>query len=408
MKLENLRQNRQTLLSRLEADGYSAAYISRMRGMIRTILSESDERGWEDYHDIRRYYEATCKTRDTLTRKRTVIGAIMEFDLHGKFPDRTTPTLSKRGAYYKLSPEFRSLVDHYRATERERGKKESTIGVVSSNASSFLLRVQEAGADRLGDITEEIVVPLFVQPGSGSCMTFSHSKCAANVISAYAQVDPLSCQKALAAIPPVKRARKNVQYLKEHEKQAVLSALGDMSNGLSLRDRAIGTLAYYTGMRQSDMAGLDVASVDWDRDLIYINQKKTDAPLLIPLTATVGNALYEYIANERPTSECPALFLTKNKPFRRVRGIWHISDSILSAAGVRQLDGDRKGLHIFRYHVATSMMDNGVPQAVISDALGHAAPESLEAYLSADIARLRECALSIEQFPVGGEVFDYA
>ena len=74
-------------------------------------------------------------------------------------------------------------------------------------------------------------------------------------------------------------------------------------------------------------------------------------------------------------------------------------------AGIRQSKGDRKGFHIFRHHLATTLLGNGVPQAVISGALGHKRPESVEAYLSADFIHLKKCALSIARFPVLEGVF---
>ena len=408
MQLENLMKNYPSLLSRLETDGYSTAYISSVRGMIKSILSKADENAWKDYAEIRQHFEEIHKPKHTLIKKCTILGAIMEFDLNGKFPDRTTSalSLSKRGAYNKLSPEFKMVIDSFRTSERVRGKKESSIQVESSNAASFLIKMQEAGAVRLCEITEDIVVPMF-NPSNGSVnLTYSNRKCTINVIRAYSAFDPLNCSKVLAAIPPIKRVgKKNAQYLKEQEKQAVLFALNDLSNDLSLRERAIGTLAYYTGLRSSDMIALDMTSVDWARDLIFVKQQKTGVPLEIPVAAPVGNAIYDYICHERPTSECPAIFLTKNKPYRRLRDMWNASDLIFSAANIRQSGNDREGLHLFRHHVATSLMGRGVPQAVISDALGHADPKSLEAYLSADMSNLRTCALSIESFPVNEEVF---
>lgn len=74
-------------------------------------------------------------------------------------------------------------------------------------------------------------------------------------------------------------------------------------------------------------------------------------------------------------------------------------------AGIRQEPGDRKGTHIFRHSLASSMLENGVPQPVITQTLGHTAPDSLEPYLRADFVHLKECALSIEAFPLAEEVF---
>jgi integrase len=73
---------------------------------------------------------------------------------------------------------------------------------------------------------------------------------------------------------------------------------------------------------------------------------------------------------------------------------------VLKVAGVRQNYGDRKGTHLFRHNLASSMLGNGIPQPVISQTLGHTAPDSLEPYLKADFVHLKECAISIELFPL--------
>jgi len=405
MRLENLRVNYPSLISRLEANGYSANFIARVRKMVETILSESCTMGWNDYYDVLRHYESGCRSRDDIIKKRTVIGAIMEFDLNGKFPDRKPSMLVKRGAYYKLFPEFRMLIDHFKSSEQKRGKKESSIVVESSNASSFFLKMQEAGAVRLGDITEEMMVAVFLSSEGGRRMNTSQRKYIINAIRSNIPLNPHDCRKVLDIMPKTKKVAKNIQYLNDKEKNAILLALDDMSNHLTLRDRAIGKLAYFTGVRSSDITAMDLSSIDWRRDVILLKQQKTSAALEIPLRAPVGNTIYDYLAKERPLTECPALFISKNKPYRRLTSLWHTSAEIHSAAGIRQAGGDRKGLHIFRHRIATDLMDIGVPQAVIADVLGHAAPDSLEPYLSADIARLRECALSIARFTVDGEVF---
>ncbi|WP_413357089.1 tyrosine-type recombinase/integrase [Robertmurraya sp. 2P01SA] len=87
------------------------------------------------------------------------------------------------------------------------------------------------------------------------------------------------------------------------------------------------------------------------------------------------------------------------------RSIGNVSGRIMKVAGIRQKKGDRKGFHIFRHHLATALLGNGIPQPVISRTLGHTSPDSLEAYLSADFLHLKECSISIEQFPVSKEVF---
>ena len=89
------------------------------------------------------------------------------------------------------------------------------------------------------------------------------------------------------------------------------------------------------------------------------------------------------------------------------RSIGNVAIRIMKAAGIRLSKGDRKGFHIFRHHLATALLGNGVPQPVISRTLGHTSPDSLEAYLSADFLHLKECSINIERFPVSKEVFSH-
>lgn len=55
-------------------------------------------------------------------------------------------------------------------------------------------------------------------------------------------------------------------------------------------------------------------AIDWEADEIRIVQNKTDVPLILPLTAVIGNAIYDYIRSERPESSDSHIFLGVNRP----------------------------------------------------------------------------------------------
>lgn len=407
MNIENLSNNYPKLIAYMNEAGYSKDYIGRVQKEIQKILGAVGSKPWGCYRDVYNDYKAGALSPSYLEKKHAYIGIIQEFDLHGKYPDGTWSGLDERGAYPQLAPEFRSLIDYYRRSERERGKKESSIDTESHNAAAFLLSLQAAGISRLNDITEQAVISLLVSPDGAPLKSHSHRKCISAVLKVCTPLNPDACRKVLAFLPRTRGVRKNIQYLAPEEAQAFLHALNDLSNALTLRDRAIGTLAYYTGLRCCDMAALDLSAIDWEGDRITIQQQKTEAPLELPLTAAVGNALYDYLTDERPRVDCPMLFLTETRPHRGMRGstVGRVAAHIMETAGIRQRPGDRKGFHIFRHHLATTLLGHGVPQTVISSSLGHAAPNSIEAYLAADLVHLRECALSIARFPVSEEVF---
>lgn len=410
MNVQNLRDNYPKLISYMETNGYSKIYVDRLKREIEKILSAVDSKEWSCYTDVYLEYTKTSHSPDYLRNKRTIIGAIEQFDVHGRYPDgRRRHELFERGAYPLLSPEFKSVIDYYCEAEKKRGKKITTIYTESHNASTFFLSLQRKGIDSLDKITEEAVLSIFMSPDETLLRSYSYKKNITAVLKACIPYHPETCHRILAFLPALRETRKNIQYLTSEEIQKVKDTLADGENPLTLGDKAIGMLALYTGLRGCDIAGMTLDSIDWDRDLIYIRQQKTEFPLELPLTAVVGNAIYDYLTSERPHTESRYLFVSQNKPYDRLksRSIGNVAVRIMKAAGIRQSKGDRKGFHIFRHHLATALLGNGVPQPVISKTLGHTSPDSLEAYLSADFPHLKECSISIERFPVPEEVFSH-
>ncbi|MEC1759837.1 tyrosine-type recombinase/integrase [Schinkia azotoformans] len=410
MNVQNLRDNYPKLISYMENNGYSKTYVGRFKQEIQRILELADSKDWFCYTDVYLDYTKTSQSPDYLRNKRNIIGAIEQFDVYGRYPDRRRRhELFKRGAYHLLLPEFKFVIDYYCESEKKRGKKATTIYTESHNASTFFLSLQQKGIDSLVKITEEAVLSVFMSPNETLLKSCSYKKNIAAVLKASIPYHPEACHRILAFLPALRETRKNIQYLTLEEVQKVKESLTNGENSLTFRDKAIGILALYTGLRGCDIAGMILDSIDWDRDLIYIRQQKTDSPLELPLTAVVGNAIFNYLSSERPHTESRYLFVSQNKPYSRLesRSIGNVAARIMRVAGIRQSKGDRKGFHIFRHHFATALLGNGVPQPVISRTLGHTSPESLEPYLSADFPHLKECSLSIDYFPVLKEVFSY-
>jgi integrase len=409
MDFTNLRQRRQELLDHLEREGYTPAYVQQVRQNIGWILKREAGNRWESYLDV--YWDRVRDSESESYKKnhRVSLGAIRNFDLDAELPDRGTKNpLFRRGAYHRLAPEFKELVDFYKTCARGRGLKDKTVEGGASSASSFLWAMQQRGARKLALIGEEDVLSFFTAVDGAPARSRGCRQGVAAVLKAGTAWKDAECAAVLAALPPRGAKRKNVQFLRPEEAETVRACLEDDGAGLSLRDRAIGKLLFFTGMRACDIAALRLSSIDWGADVIRVTQQKTGQPLEIPLRATVGNAIWDYLAAERPESPYDHLFLGSRYPHRPFKpgAVWNQSEKIYQAAGIRQHEGDRRGTHLFRHHLATSFLRGGVSWPVISQTMGHADPKSLQPYLHADITHLRRCALSIKAFPVGEGVFD--
>jgi integrase len=387
----------------MEENGYSRIYISKLRCDIKRIIAEANANGWISYVDIYQEYATRLSSRQNLRAKRTFLGIIKNFDENGQYPDgQRRHKIVEHGKYHLLNQKYKSFIDYYCMVERERGKKDSTIYTESHNAACFMYYLQQSGCDSLSTVTEAVVLSFFISPEGKLYRNCSYKKNVAAVLKACIALDSEPFGKILAFLPALREKRKNIQYLKAEEIIALKHLYKNKEAKISLRNRAIGILALHTGLRSCDIAGLKMNAIDWEKDRLYIRQQKTDAPLELPLTATVGNAIFDYLKFERPVSDIEYIFISKNRPYGRLKdkSIGNVSNSIMDAASIRLSPGDRRGFHIFRHHLATEMLGNDVPQPVISKVVGHTAPDSLAPYLSADFKHLKECALSIERFPM--------
>jgi len=412
MDIQNLKDNYPKLVAHMKEIGYSVDYIKRVENEIIRIISESDYKSWGSYADIYLEYEKDTNAPTRLNNKRAYLSLIKEFDEYGQYPDgRRRLKVVKHDKYSHLLPEFKAVIDCYRDAEILRGKiKEKTIRGNSYSAASFLFTLQQNGTDSLEKITEKDVLSVFLNKDGIRCRSCSYKKSITAVFKAYIPEMPEIAAKILAYIPELRRTRKNIQYLKPEEVTRFKQALMDMSSKLSLRERAIGEIAMRTGLRCCDISGLTINDIDWENERINIRQQKTDAPLELPLAVAVGNAIWDYLVSERPPTDSKYIFVSTRRPFGRLSssGIDYIARKIMNAANIRQNIDDRAGFHIFRHRIATGLLNNNVAQPVISKTLGHTSPNSLEAYLSADFKHLKECALSIEHFPISEAVFGNA
>lgn len=404
MDLQNLRDTYPLLLSYMEAESYSKQYIQYIEKDILWIINESSHYAWRSYDDIYQTYVDKWSNKTTLNHKKRRLLVIERFDLESKMPNGLKHA-HKSSAYDSLSAEFKDFIDTYRNLEG-LGYSKKYLKSTSYMVCSFLLDLQNKGINSFKSVTEESVLDVFSSDGKicrsynfKYTVEFAFKTC----LSFYG--DGI-CSRMLSYLPALPHIKKNVQYLTKEEVWRIKSVL-EKDTTLSLQNKAICLLALYTGMRSSDICSLTFKSIDWDNDLIRIKQQKTNAALVLPLRAVVGNAIFDYITKERPKSSADTIFLTVNAPYRRLHSsnLNAICVSIMGKAGIRQNPGDRKGMHLFRHYLATSLLGYGVEQPIISSTLGHQSPSSLAPYLSADFTHLKECALNIERFPVRKEVF---
>ena len=391
MDTTRLEESHRELIGHLEEAGYSPISVHRYEYLVDYVLRHNGEEGviWDSYADVYDSLVEKGLAPSTLANYRSILGGIQGFHLRGEYPDETPHNhlfaTDRRGS---MAPEFASLLDHYEQSERRRGVRESTVRGVVGVGIRFFEHLERRGVGELAGIGWDDVASFFVVDGAPARGASSADALRA-IFRAGLSFDETPCRLTLDRIPKIRTPRKNAQYLKEGEVGLIRKVISDASCGLTLRDRAIGLLLLHLGLRCSDIAGMTLGSIAWAASEIRIVQRKTGRPLSLSLVPVVGNAIYDYITEER-RGGFDSVFLTEDTPTRPINPsiVNGIANKILRLAGVRQEPGQRGGAHIFRHRVATGLLAHGVSQPVISGTLGHAGPASTEAYLSADLAHL--------------------
>jgi site-specific recombinase XerC len=178
----------------------------------------------------------------------------------------------------------------------------------------------------------------------------------------------------------------------------------DRSSPVGKRDYAILLLAARLGMRLADIRALTLDDLKWDTAAIEITQSKTRAPLCLPMTNEVGEALIEYLKFGRPQTAYRELFLRRRPPFTPFSDDSHLHYVVSrwrQLAGIHFRSKQHSGLHSLRHTLATQLLCKQTPLHVISEILGHATTASTMIYAKAEVESLRSAALNTEEVSHG-------
>ncbi len=201
---------------------------------------------------------------------------------------------------------------------------------------------------------------------------------------------------------PVQRETRIRGYVSDEELERIL-AQTDLSPRHSKRDKAIIMLGATTGLRAVDIVRLKMSDIDWANGEIRIIQQKTGAPIILPLMKPAGEALKDYILNERKPSGAEEVFIRALAPYVALtdsQSVEYLFDRYCRKAGIERTPFDGKGFHGLRRRLGKNLLVSGSPVAVVSQVLGHQAVETAKHYLSLDSGNLKECALDFSGIPV--------
>ena len=192
----------------------------------------------------------------------------------------------------------------------------------------------------------------------------------------------LQVPKARRTLPSVLRQDQALDAM------AAAKSGAQQGDPLALRDRLIVELLYATGIRVSELCGLDLDDVDTSRRLLRVlgkgNKQRT-----VPFGVPAQTALTAWLADGRPAlataDSGPALLLGvrgRRLDPRQARTVVHQTIAVVDGA-------PDIGPHGLRHSAATHLLEGGADLRVVQELLGHSTLATTQLYTHVTVARLR-------------------
>ncbi|HCE66101.1 MAG: tyrosine recombinase XerC [Geobacteraceae bacterium GWC2_55_20] len=151
------------------------------------------------------------------------------------------------------------------------------------------------------------------------------------------------------------------------------------------RDRAILELLYSSGLRVSELTGLNIGEIDLTSGMVRV-MGKGGKERIVPVGSRALEALQAYLEERSDAQNRAALFLnTRGQRINR-RSVARIVDAhVLRIAAFKRISP-----HTLRHTFATHMLEGGADLRAIQELLGHASLSTTQKYTHVSIDRLME------------------
>jgi integrase/recombinase XerC len=157
---------------------------------------------------------------------------------------------------------------------------------------------------------------------------------------------------------------------------------------VALRDSAVLELLYATGIRVSELCGLDAGHLDQDRCTVRVRgkgDKERTVPVGVPALRAVTRWLDAGRSALATTVSGPALFLGVRGGRLDPRTARRIVHERLREAGTTRDTGP----HGIRHSTATHLLEGGADLRSVQEILGHSSPATTQIYTHVSIDRLK-------------------
>ena len=188
----------------------------------------------------------------------------------------------------------------------------------------------------------------------------------------------MTSEDPTALIESPKLGRGLPKALGEEQVEALLQA-PDTSRPLGLRDRAMLELMYATGLRVSELTGLELFALNTSQGVVRVVGKGRKERL-VPLGAEALDWLDRYLSSGRPAllkgGQSPFIFISARKTGITRQAFWYMVRKYAAAAGITRAISP----HMLRHSFATHLLNHGADLRVVQLLLGHSDLSTTQIY----------------------------
>jgi integrase/recombinase XerD len=182
----------------------------------------------------------------------------------------------------------------------------------------------------------------------------------------------------VALIESPKTGRGLPKALTEEQVESLLRA-PDTGTLLGQRDRAMLELMYATGLRVSELVGLELPNLNMNQGVIRVIGKG-QKERLVPIGEEAHESLRTYLANTRPAllkgAQADKVFVTSRKSGMTRQAFWYMVRRYAARCGAPQ----KWSPHMLRHSFATHLLNHGADLRVVQLLLGHSDLSTTQIY----------------------------
>jgi integrase/recombinase XerC len=194
------------------------------------------------------------------------------------------------------------------------------------------------------------------------------------------------------AVRAPRLGRKLPGYLDRDRTDALFQAAETRAAGedpAGLRDLAILELFYSSGLRLSELVGLDLLDLDLLSDQVKVRGKGRKERL-VPVGGKASRVLRLYLDQREVVAQLPradrqAVFLSRRGKRLTPRTVQRIVHRALDQVG-----GEGLKTHSLRHSFATHLLDAGADLRAVQELLGHASLSTTQIYTHTSVERLKK------------------